>query len=468
MPSREQACDAALDAIGSGLGFPRASVLLEDVGVTGVMRFVAWRGLSETYRRAVEGHSPWRLGERSAQPICIADTEVPGVAGDLAPVLLAEGIRALAFIPVTVDGGVAGKFMIYSDEPRSFSERELELALIIARQLGFFLERSQADSARRLLAAAVDSSGDAILTKDLQGVITSWNQGAERLFGFTAEEVIGKSVTILIPLDRQNEEPAILERIRNGERVHYETVRQRRDGSLVDISLTVSPIEDSSGRTIGASKIVRDITARRRALDQQQMLLREMDHRIKNLFTLAAGVVSLSAPTSESPEALADAVQERLTALARAHTLTLPRAPLDAGTTEATGLHALITAIVAPYGGDDARITISGDDCQVSGHAITSLALLFNEFATNAVKYGSLSRAEGSVAVSCLVTGDRIEVTWVEQGGPPILTPGLSSGFGSVLAESTVKRQLAGQLSHDWRRDGLVIRLVALLERITG
>jgi len=107
------------------------------------------------------------------------------------------------------------------------------------------------DRAAQHYAAIVESSEDAILSKDLDGVITSWNHGARRLFGYAPEEVIGWPVTILIPSDRENEEPMILARIRRGERIeHYETVRRRKDGSLVDISLTVSPIRDPAGKSL--------------------------------------------------------------------------------------------------------------------------------------------------------------------------------------------------------------------------
>src|ERR1041385_4029481 len=108
------------------------------------------------------------------------------------------------------------------------------------------------DDAAQWLAAIVESSDDAILSKDLNGTITSWNRGAERIFGYTAEEAIGKPVTMLMPPERVNEEPDILARIRRGERIdHYETVRRRKDGRLLDISLTVSPITDGHGKTIG-------------------------------------------------------------------------------------------------------------------------------------------------------------------------------------------------------------------------
>ncbi len=127
-------------------------------------------------------------------------------------------------------------------------------------------ERKEAEAARAKLAAIVESSDDAIISKDLNGIIMSWNNGAQRIFGYTAEEVIGKPVTMLIPADYVNEEPGILDRIRRGQRIeHYETVRQRKDGSLLDISLTVSPLKDASGRIIGAAKVARDITSRKQA-----------------------------------------------------------------------------------------------------------------------------------------------------------------------------------------------------------
>jgi PAS domain S-box-containing protein len=118
------------------------------------------------------------------------------------------------------------------------------------------------ESAAFLLGAIVDSSDDAIISKDLNGIITSWNKSAERMFGYTAEEAVGQPVaTLLIPHDRQQEEPEILSRLRRGERVdHFETKRRRKDGTLLDISLTISPVKDARGNIIGASKIARDIT----------------------------------------------------------------------------------------------------------------------------------------------------------------------------------------------------------------
>ncbi len=142
-------------------------------------------------------------------------------------------------------------------------------------------ELKQAEELRHRLAAVIESSDDAIITKTLDGIILSWNPGAQRIFGYAAHEAIGKPVTILIPPDRIDEEPAILQRLRRGERIeHYETIRVRKDGERIDISLTVSPIRDGFGRIAGASKIARDITRQKRAeeaLREQSRVLELLD-----------------------------------------------------------------------------------------------------------------------------------------------------------------------------------------------
>ena len=139
-------------------------------------------------------------------------------------------------------------------------------------------DRKNAELIKQRLSSIVQFSDDAIISKNLDGIIESWNVGAERIFGYTAAEAIGQSIEILIPPDRINEETEIISRIRRGERIdHYETVRRRKDGSLIDISLTVSPIMNM-GKVIGASKIARDTTERRRAQEQNELLFREMDH----------------------------------------------------------------------------------------------------------------------------------------------------------------------------------------------
>ncbi|MDQ3917594.1 MAG: PAS domain S-box protein [Acidobacteriota bacterium] len=133
------------------------------------------------------------------------------------------------------------------------------------------------DVAPYWLSAIIESADDAIISKTLEGVIASWNKGAERIFGYTADEAVGKPITILIPKERQREEPVVLARLRAGERIeHYETQRVRKDGTRIDISLTVSPIRGPEGVIVGASKIARDITDRKRNEEERDRLRREV------------------------------------------------------------------------------------------------------------------------------------------------------------------------------------------------
>jgi len=159
------------------------------------------------------------------------------------------------------------------------------------------VERALHDREQRLrsLASIVESSDDAIVSKDLNGIITSWNKGAGRVFGYTADEAIGQPITIVIPQDRHDEERTILTRIRRGEQIeHFETVRQRKHGSLITVSLTVSPVNNAEGKIVGASKIARDITEQKRSQEQIATLAREAEHRTKNILAGVLAITKLS------------------------------------------------------------------------------------------------------------------------------------------------------------------------------
>ncbi|MBV8056122.1 MAG: PAS domain S-box protein, partial [Deltaproteobacteria bacterium] len=137
---------------------------------------------------------------------------------------------------------------------------------------------SKADITAEFLAAIVDSSDDAIISTTPEGIITSWNRGAEQIFGYSAAEAIGQHITLIIPPERHAEENDVLAHIRRGEKVdHFETVRQAKDGRKLDISLTVSPIKDAQGRIIGASKVARDIALRKRADEERERLAAIID-----------------------------------------------------------------------------------------------------------------------------------------------------------------------------------------------
>jgi len=324
--------------------------------------------------------------------------------------------------------------------------------------------QEQNDIAAQLLSSIVESSNDAIISIDLNGIVRSWNLGAERLFGYTAAEMIGRSISILIPAEFEDEEPSIIGRIAKGERVdQYETVRQRKDGTRIHVSLTVSPIRDRSGKIVGASKIDRDISDAKKAQEKQKLLLREMSHRVKNLFAVASGVVALSARTTTTSKELAHAVQSRLAALARAHDLTLPNVEQDTEPSKAS-LADLVQTILAPYDTGNDRIIISGPDVECGHGVSTSFALLLHEFATNSIKYGALSSATGQVKVEWQ-TDEDLHLSWTESGGPRVDASAHNMGFGGVMIEATVAI-FAGTIQRDWQESGLILRLTVPLSRV--
>ena len=308
-----------------------------------------------------------------------------------------------------------------------------------------------ADAVQSFLAAIVESSDDAIVSKDLDGIITSWNRGAERLFGYAADEAVGQPITIVIPEDRLHEETTILERIRRGQRIeHFETVRRRKHGSFIDISLTVSPIRNRQGKIIGASKIARDITERKRAQEHQQFLIRELQHRTQNLFGIIQSIVNR---TVVDPYTLAEAknlLNGRLQALAQAHATLAEAAWVGAPLTK------IIDRALAAFSD---QTNISGCDIIVNVPAAQQLALTVHELATNAVKYGALSVAHGRVSIACDVVqspdGDdgTFSFLWKETGGPIVLPP-KRKGFGSIILLESAK-QLAKQVKLDYEPDGL-------------
>jgi PAS domain S-box-containing protein len=308
---------------------------------------------------------------------------------------------------------------------------------------------SEREQRLRWLAAIVESSDDAIVSKNLDGVITSWNRGAERVFGYTAEEAVGQHITIVIPQDRQSEERAILTRIRRGERIdHFETVRQNKHGSLIVISLTVSPVKNAEGKIVGASKIARDITEQKRIQEQIGILAREAEHRSKNLLATVQATINLS--QSDTLEGLKHAIEGRIRALSNVHSLFVETRWIGAE------LSTIATQELAPY--SETGVRIDGPQVLLEPNAAQAIAVTLHELATNAAKYGALSAANGKVDLKWShEPNGRLNLRWIETGGPAVQTP-TRKGFGGRIIERIIA-QLKGETRFDWRAEGLVCEI---------
>ena len=328
----------------------------------------------------------------------------------------------------------------------------LEANRDITKRIEIEVALRESEQRLRWLASIVESSDDAIVSKNLDGIITSWNKGAERVFGYSAGEAIGQPITLVIPRDRQSEEREILTRIRRGERIdHFETVRQHKHGSLIVVSLTVSPVKDANGKIVGASKIARDITEQKRNQELITTLAREAEHRSKNLLSNALATVNLS--QSSSPEGLKETIVGRIQALANVCSLFVATRWIGAE------LSAIATQELAPYSENHwKRVLIDGPQILLESGVAQAIAVTLHELATNAAKYGALSQPNGKVCLKWSHAADgQLRLLWTERGGPAVQEP-TRNGVGSRIIEGMIS-QLKGRVRFDWREAGLVCEI---------
>lgn len=364
-----------------------------------------------------------------------------------------RGIEAIAERP----DGTRVRFLPYPT-PLHDSSGRLTGAINLLLDL---TERYEADVMSAQLAAIVASSDDAIVSKTLDGKITSWNAGAARIFGYQANEMIGQPIMRLIPPELEAEEKQILARLQRGERVdHYETVRVAKDGRRIDISLTVSPLCDKFGNVIGASKVARDVTERKQAEKLQRLLVDELSHRVKNTLAIVQAIASQSLRHAKSSGDFVAGFTGRVQALARADNL------LTQTKLQGADLAELLQEQVLLGGTHDNRIICSGPTLVLDAQAAVHMALVLHELATNARKYGALSVPDGRLSVNWEIrTNGRpvLFLEWKESNGPRVKDPG-KRGFGSTLIERTL-RERGGQTSVRYGVDGMTCQLTLPLPK---
>jgi PAS domain S-box-containing protein len=319
-------------------------------------------------------------------------------------------------------------------------------------------DRKQNEQAAQRLAAIVESSSDAIISKDLNGIITTWNHGAMRLFGYAASEIVGEPITVLIPPEHRHEEQLILGRLCCGQPIeHYETVRRHKDGSLIDISLTVSPIKDARGIIIGASKIARGISDRkdreqriREALQEKNVLLSEIHHRVKNNLQIVHGLLALQNERIKDPLVLSmlrDG-QNRIRSMALIHQ-TLYESHDFSGVDFRDFLDALLPTLISSYGVDPARISLRVNAVAVllPINSAIPCGLVVNELISNALKHAFPGAQRGEITVELGNGGDGKIILSVSDNGIGI------SDAVDVDQSATLGLQLVNLLSQQLNAD---------------
>lgn len=459
--------EAALDAIVESLGCQRASILLFDDA--GVIQFAAARGLSDEYRRKLAGHTPWKLGHRDPQPIFVSDIDDTDEPDWIKKAIRDENIRALAFVPLVADGLAIGKFMTYYDSPRIFSRPENDLAVMIARQVGFSIERERSERARRAAEQNLRESEERFRLMSEHAPVMIWMSDAQgrclhlnkllREFWGVPEESIGTFDwnDTIHPEDIGHIGKTMMGAMAQRRNVSLSGRYRRADGSY-RILQTDARARLADGEFRGMIGVNVDVTereeaeaARRSAEARRELLVAELNHRVKNTLSVVQAIANQTFRGTARDARLA--FEGRLMALARSHDL------LTNSDWRSVSLREI--AAMAVQDAEEARTTIDGPAILLPPARAVALGMVLHELFTNALKYGALSNNDGRVALRWTLDNKMpaaVSISWLEDGGPPVSVPS-RSGFGSILLERMVKSELEGGVEVDFRPQGLACRI---------
>jgi PAS domain S-box-containing protein len=331
----------------------------------------------------------------------------------------------------------------------------------VLRSQGIMMDVTQqkrAEEANARLAAIVSSSPDAIVSFGAENKrVRTWNRGATVLFGYTEAEALDAPVDLLIPpqhLTEAENQTGVFDLAMAEGQVRLDTIRRRKDGSLVDVSVSATRMTDAAGRVLGVSVIFRDITERKRWEEHQQLLINELNHRVKNTLATVQSIASQTLRNTGTAAEAKEAIEGRLIALSRAHDV------LTREHWEGADLYEIVEQAVAPYSNrSEDRLHLSGPRARVSPRMALALAMALQELATNAVKYGALSTATGAIRINWEVEGSApaigFHLRWEETGGPPVQAP-VRRGFGTRLIERSLAQDLNGDVRIEFAPTGVI------------
>jgi two-component sensor histidine kinase len=346
--------------------------------------------------------------------------------------------------------------------------------------LAVVVETTQQVVAERALAKAEERLRQALNASGMVGTF-AWHVQSDTFYSdarfaemFSVDPVKGDEGAPLSdylagihPEDVQRIADAINRAVVTREKYVQEYRLVQKDGNIRWVEARGECLYGADGNPDRFVGVVVDVTGQKNAQERQRLLAREADHRVKNIFANVHSMINLSARSAKSPNDMAQALRGRLDALLRAKDLVRPGIMGTEHESEQTTMDALVRTVLQPYeNGSPDRIVLNGPDVPVGAKAVTGLALVLHESATNAVKYGALSRPDGSIHVTWDASGNALRLDWDEIGGPEINLRPQARGFGSILAERSVTGELGGRIEHDWRRNGLRLKLSIPLERL--
>lgn len=402
-------------------------------------------GIIQTWNDGAQRLLGWTASDVLGRSVlfCVAESDKPRVSEILARA--AEGQHAQAEVHILDRDG---RSLDTSLGIASLHDKKGDVVAlsIIVRDLRR-RRRSEANDA--MLASVVQQSRDSIFSVTREGLISTWNPASEQLYGYTQEEAIGRHLSMIVPESRREESQKMFAMVTRGEMVLFETLRQRRDGTLVDVSISGAPLRDGQGTIVGISSIHRDITSQRQHEKQMRLVMRELAHRSKNLLAIIISMAAQTARTASSVSDFTARFTQRLQGIAHSHDLLIQQNWRGAPIRE------LVRSHLEPFlEGDRNRINLVGPDVIVDPKAAQNLGLALHELATNASKYGALSVPLGHVSISWTKAEGRFRIEWQEKAGPSVRPPN-QRGFGQAVLERLACQALEGHAELDFASDGV-------------
>ncbi len=395
---------------------------------------------------------------------------ITDIVTQLAQDVLGEDVRRViaTLVPVEREVDMADGAMSYLMQIRPYRDLNNVIDGAVVTFVDISERRRHAQSRARL-AAIVDSSQDAIISHDMDGIVTSWNAGAEAMLGKRAAEAIGRSVAMLLGVLLPDDWPDMLARLMRGEQIGQFDSGTRDgggdDGSAgggtpIDVSITISPVRAGDGSIVGGSLVARDVSARKAAERRTSAVLGELDHRVKNILAVVSAVVSQTLKARPAPEQFAIELQGRVKAIANAHSL------LTQNGQDEVSMQAIIAAELAPFDRGDGRLLVTGPDVALTPKAGLALAIAVHELASNAAKYGALSTKGGRLSVTWTISRDEappgLTLVWAEADGPAVRPPS-HRGFGTTLIDRSLGYELDAEVQRLFLPEGVRCTIVVPL-----